>query len=454
MAAFKTIATNGKLIEEVKHFAEQGNRQGLKKLIDDMRAADLADLIEHLDPEERLFVFNLLEPDGAGEVLVEIETPVQERILKDLDNQAITEIVQGLDSDDAADLVGDLPDDRAREIIERVGDEVSGELGKLMPYPEDTAGGIMALEFVAVKADASVKDAIDIIREKREEVENLYYIWVVDDFGKLVGVISLKNLVLELTDRKISDIMIPEVISVHVDTDQEEVAHLVKKYDLVAIPVVGDDHRLVGRITHDDIIDVIDEEADEDISLMAGVIDQEITEESALKISRARLPWLIAGLFGGIIAAAVINQFESSLEKVLALSFFFPVIMAMGGSTGTQAATIVVRGLATGDIGLMHIGKRLWMEMRVALVNALVCGIILALIVGTWVSDYGLGSVVGLALVLIIVNAGVIGSAVPMALKKWNIDPALATGPFVTTSNDILSLLIYLGLVTIYLRVT
>ncbi|MFH1935837.1 MAG: magnesium transporter [Pseudomonadota bacterium] len=451
MAAFKTIAIDGKLIEEVKHFAEQGNRQGLKKLIDDMRAADLADLIEHLDPEERLFIFNLLEPDGAGEVLVEIETPVQERILKDLDNQAITEIVQGLDSDDAADLVGDLPDDRAREIIKRVGDEVSGELGKLMPYPEDTAGGIMALEFVAVKADASVRDAIDIIREKREEVENLYYIWVVDDLGKLVGVISLKNLVLELTDRKISDIMNPEVISVHVDTDQEEVANLVKKYDLVAIPVVGDDHRLVGRITHDDIIDVIDEEADEDISLMAGVIDQEITEESALKISRARLPWLIAGLFGGIIAAAVINQFESSLEKVLALSFFFPVIMAMGGSTGTQAATIVVRGLATGDIGLMHIGKRLWMEMRVALVNALVCGIILALIVGTWVSDYGLGSVVGLALVLIIVNAGVIGSAVPMALKKWNVDPALATGPFVTTSNDILSLLIYLGLVTIYL---
>jgi len=426
----------------------------LKKLIDDMRAADLADLIEHLDPEERLFIFNLLEPDGAGEVLVEIETPVQERILKDLDNQAITEIVQGLDSDDAADLVGDLPDDRAREIIERVGDEVSEELEKLLPYPEDTAGGIMALEFVAVKADASVKDAIDTIREKREEVENLYYIWVVDDLGKLVGVISLKDLVLEPTDRKISDIMNPEVISVHVDTDQEEVARLVKKYDLVAIPVVGDDQRLAGRITHDDIIDVIEEEADEDISLMAGVIDQEIAEESTLKISKARLPWLIAGLFGGIIAAAVINQFESSLEKVLALSFFFPVIMAMGGSTGTQAATIVVRGLATGDISLMNIGKRLWMEMRVALVNALVCGILLALIVGTWVSDYGLGSVVGLALVLIIVNAGVIGSAVPMALKKWNIDPALATGPFVTTSNDILSLLIYLGLVTIYLRVT
>ncbi|OPX37940.1 MAG: magnesium transporter [Desulfobacteraceae bacterium 4484_190.2] len=445
---------DGKLIEEVKRFADQGNRQGLKKLIDDMRAADLADLIEHLDPEERLFIFKLLEPDGAGDVLVEIETPVQERILKDLDNQAITEIVQGLDSDDAADLVGDLPDDRAREIIERVGDEVSGELEKLLPYPEDTAGGIMALEFVAVKADTSVKDAIDTIREKREEVENLYYIWVVDDLGKLVGVISLKDLVLEPTDRKISDIMNPEVISVYVDTDQEEVAHLVTKYDLVAIPVVGNDHRLVGRITHDDIIDVIKEEADEDISLMAGVIDQGIAEESTLKLLRARLPWLVAGLFGEILAAVVISQFESSLKKIIALSFFIPVIMAMGGSTGNQAATIVVRGLATGDISLVKIGRRLWVEMRVALMNGLICGILLGLVVGFWLSDYELGLIVALALVLIIFNAGLIGSAVPFALKKLNFDPALGTGPFVATSNDILGILIYLGLVTIYLRVT
>ena len=229
---------------------------------------------------------------------------------------------------------------------------------------------------------------------------------------------------------------------------------MVKKYDLVNIPVVDNSHRLVGRITHDDIIDAIEEEVDEDISLMAGVIDQEIAEESTIKISRARLPWLIAGLFGGILAAAVINQFESSLEKIIALSFFFPVIMAMGGNTGTQAATVVVRGLATGDISLMNIGKRLWMEMRVALVNALICGVLLGLIVGSWLSDFSLGSIVALALVLIIVNAGVIGSAVPLALKKLNIDPALATGPFVTTSNDILSLLIYLGLVTLFLRLT
>jgi magnesium transporter len=454
VSAYQATVIDGKLIEEVKHLSQQGDRRKLSALIYKMRAADLADLIEHLEPDERLFIFKLLEPDGAGEVLIEMEGPVQGRILKDLDNEAISEIVRELDSDDAADLVGDLPEERAKEIIEEVGGEVSEELEKLLPYPEDTAGGIMALEFVAVKADADVQQAIDTIREKREEVENLYYIWVVDDAGKLVGVISLKDLVLEPMDRKISEIMNPEVISVHVDTDQEDVVQLVKKYDLINIPVVDAKYRLVGRITHDDIIDAIEEEVDEDISLMAGVIDQEIAEESTLKISRARLPWLIAGLFGGILAAAVINQFESSLERVIALSFFFPVIMAMGGNTGTQAATVVVRGLATGDISLVNIGKRLWMEMRVALVNALICGTLLGLIVGFWLSDYALGSVVAFALVLIIVNAGFIGSAVPLTLKKLRIDPALATGPFVTTSNDILSLLIYLGLVTVFMRMT
>jgi magnesium transporter len=454
VAVYQARTIDGELIEAVKRLSRQGDRQSLMELIEDLRAADLADLIEHLERDERLFIFNLLEPEGAGEVLVEMESPVQGRLLKDLDNQAISEIVRELDSDDAADLVGDLPEKRAKEIIEGVGDEVSEELEKLLPYPEDSAGGIMALEFVSVKADADVQHAIDTIRKKRKEVENLYYIWVIDDFERLVGVISLKDLVLEPTDRRISEIMNPEVISVNVDADQEEVVQLVKKYDLVNIPVVDVKNRLVGRITHDDIIDAIEEEVDEDISLMAGVIDQEITEESTLKISRARLPWLIAGLFGGILAAAVINQFESSIEKVIALSFFFPVIMAMGGNTGTQAATVVVRGLATGDISLVNVGKRLWMEMRVALVNALICGILLGLIVGFWLSDYALGSVVAFALVLIIVNAGVIGSAVPLALKRLNIDPALATGPFVTTSNDILSLLIYLGLVTVFMRMT
>lgn len=441
-----------KLIETAKGHIRSGNREVLKKLIEDMLPADVADLIEHLKAEERLYIFELLEPEGAGDVLVEIEAPVQGRILNDLDNQAITEIVEELDSDDAADVVGDLPAERAREIIETLEVGKSEELGKLLPYPEDTAGGIMALEFVAVKSESTIEEAIETIRDKREEVENLYYLYVIDEFDRLVGIISLRDLLLEPPESKVGEIMNPEVMSVDVNKDQEEVAHLVTKYDLVSIPVIDERRRLVGRITHDDIIDVIEEEMDEDMTLMAGVIRQEIAEESTLKISRARLPWLIAGLGGGIIAAVVINQFESSLQTLLALSFFFPVIMAMGGNTGTQAATVAVRGLATGDISLVNIGKRLWMEMRVAMVNGVICGIILGVIVGFWLSDYRLGSVVAFSLMLIVLNSGFIGAAVPLVLKKWHIDPALATGPFVTTSNDILSLLIYLGLVTLFLK--
>ena len=439
------------LVSEVKALLQKQDLRGLEDLVAKMRPADAADLIENLDPDERAIVFDLLEPEGAGDVLMEIEPPLQERLLSGLDNRAISEIVEELDSDDAADLLGDLPDERARQIIEAVPDEISEELEKLLPYPEDTAGGIMALEFVSISANATVQDTIEMIREKREEVENLYYIWVTDDHEKLVGVVSMKDLVLEPARRRIGEIMNPDIISTHVGDDQEDVVQLVKKYDLVAIPVVDAKNRLVGRITHDDIIDVMEEEADEDISLMAGVIRQEIAEDSTLRISRARLPWLIAGLFGGILAAIVINQFEASLEKVLAISFFFPVIMAMGGNTGTQAATVVVRGLATGDIGLMNMDKRLWMELRVALFNGLICGPILGSIAGIWLSDIRLGCVVGAALLLIVLLSGVIGSAVPLVLKRMNVDPALATGPFVTTSNDILSLLIYLGMVTIFL---
>ncbi len=449
---FKGRTVDGKLIEDVKALLSQKNRDALATLIAQMRAADLADLIMHLDADERLYIIQMMEPEEAGEVLIELEQPVQGRILRDLDNQSLSQIVEELDSDDAADLVGDLPAERAREVIEAVAAQVSEELEKLLPYADDTAGGIMALEFLSVKADVTVLDAIESIRERGKEIEYLYSIWVTDDYDRLVGVISLKDLVLAKPSTQINTIMNPEVISVNVKTDQEEVARLVMRYDLVNIPVVDNYNRLVGRITHDDIMDVIEEEADEDISLMAGVFDQEITEESAMRISRARLPWLVAALFGGLFAALVIRRFAASLEQMIALSFFFPVVMAMGGNTGNQAATLVVRGLATGDVTFVNIGKRLWMELRVALVNGLICGGILGIVVGFWLGDFRLAAMIAMALVFIILISGIIGSAVPLALHRLNVDPALAAGPFVATSNDILGLLIYLAIVTAFLR--
>jgi len=445
---------NKELIETIKGFIHRNNTEALAKFFNKLRPADVADVIEHLVHDERLFIFNILTSEGAGDVLVEIEPTVQKQILVDLDNGFLSEILQEVDSDEAVDIIGNLPDGRATDILKAIGPDLSKELEKLLPYGKDTAGGIMDLEYVSVAEDGTVEDVVKTIREKRKKVKNLYHVWVVDHRERLTGVVSLKDLLIEAPERKINEIMNPEVISVDVNKDQEEVALMFKKYDLVNMPVVDANYLLVGRITHDNIIDVIEEEVDEDLSLMTGVIGQKIAEESTLKISRARLPWLVTGVFGGIIAAAVINQFETTLEMVIALSFFFPVIMGIGGNTGTQAATIIVRGMATGDIRLVDIHKRLWLELKVAFINGIACGIILGLIVGFWLSDYGLGATVSLAGGFIILCSGFTSSAVPFVLRKLNIDPALATGPLITTLNDILGLLIYLGLITLFLRMS
>jgi len=441
------------LLDNIRNMIQEQAYSDMERLIEDLHPADLADLVEHLESDEILAVFKLLTPDRAGEVLKEISAPIQEKIANELDDQTITQILNELNSDDATDIFSYLPRERAQKIIGLVQPDVSEELQKLLGYETDTAGGIMALEFVSVNANSDIRGAIESIRDKREDVEKLYYVWVVNDDGKLVGVVSMKDLLLEPIDTKIQDIMNSDVYSVDADIDQEEVARIIKQYDLTHVPVVNGQHKLIGRITNDDIIDVIEEEASEDISLMAGVIDQEIAEESALKISRARLPWLLLGLFGGLISAIVINHFHGSLEKILALSFFIPVIMAMGGNTGTQAATVVIRGLATGDISIVHTGKRLLTELWVALINGILCGILLGLIVAFWLSDPKLGLGVGVSLITVILFSGSFGAFVPFLLRKFNIDPALAAGPFITTSNDILGLLIYLSIITRFLMV-
>lgn len=449
MANNETI--NERMIEHVKLLVKDRETEALKKLIDELAPADVADLLEHLEQEERLFIFDLLEPEGAADILVEMEPPIQGRVLEDLDNEAISDIVEELDSDDAVDIISDLPEDRARDIIEKVDEEISRDIEKLLPYREDSAGGIMALEFVSVRADETVQHAIEEIRKKKEDVGRVYSVWVVDEHGRLVGMVALSDLVLHEAETIIKDIMDPEVVSVHVDADQEEVVRLVKKYDLVSIPVVDSRNRLVGRITHDDVVDVMEEEADEDISMMAGIAPQDITETAPAAISKARLPWLFGAMAGELLAAFVISRFESSLSKVVALAFFFPVIMAMGGNSGTQAAIVVVRGLATGDIGMVRIWKRLWVELRVALLNGLICGTILALIVGLWLSDPPLGIVVGMALQMVILFSGIAGSAIPIILKRFSFDPALGTGPLVTTSNDVLGIFLYLAMITVFL---
>lgn len=439
------------ILDDIKIMLEKEDYDGLKRLIGELHPADLADLMEQLEDDEILGIINILTPEDAGNVLIEISSPIQENIVNKLDDNKVARILNELNSDDATDIVSNLSRERSQKIIDLVHPEVSEELRKLLGYETDTAGGIMALEFVSVNADSTIGEAIEIIREKREEVENLYYVWVVDEFNKLVGVVSLKDLVLESQDKKIKHTMNPDVISADVDMDQEDVARIAKQYDLINIPVVDSQHRLIGRITNDDIIDVMEEEVNEDISLMAGVIDYEISEGSPLKISKARLPWLFLGLLGGLFSASIISHFHTSIEKILALSFFIPVVMAMGGNTGTQAATVVIRGLATGDINVVRTGKRLLTELWVALINGVMCGILLALVVTFWFSDAKFGIAVGASLITVILFSGSFGAFIPFLLQKLNIDPALAAGPFITTSNDIMGLFIYLSIITHFL---
>ena len=359
-----------------------------------------------------------------------------------------------MDSDDATDFVAGLSTEMAEEVLEEAEAEGVEEVRQLMAHKEDTAGGLMALEIVTVNEDSTVDEAIAEIRKKADEVQDIYNVYVVDKEGHLVGTLALKDLILAPGHTPVAEIMNRDFKAVPVTMDQEEVAHFARRYDLVAVPVVDEHGKLLGRITIDDIVDVMQEEAEEDIQRMAGLADEEeLRETSVLKIVRVRIPWLFTGLLGGLISATVLSFYSDSLEKVLSLAFFVPVITAMGGNVGIQSSAIVVRGLAMGEIDFGDIFKRLLKELKIALMNGLILGALIFLVVRIgWHEQVGIAMLVGGALLAVIFVASVIGTTVPLILKRLNIDPALATGPFITTSNDIVGLFIYLALATQFLE--
>jgi magnesium transporter len=343
----------------------------------------------------------------------------------------------------------------AAKILKQIEPQESAEVRQLLAHEEDTAGGIMALELVAMAQDSTIGEAINEIRKKAEEIETINHVYVVDDKRRLVGLVPLKKLILAEPYTRLSEIMNRDVISVPVGTDQEEVAKLVRKYDLLSVPVVDVQGRLIGRITHDDIVDVMEEEAAEDISHMAGIAShgdiRDIRDTSVLRTARIRLPWLVIGLFGGIVAAWILSFFEDKLQQnIVVLMFFVPVVMAMGGNAGIQSSTIVVHGLATGSIGLGDMVQRLLREMRVAFLNGFLCGLLLLLIVTVVWNQPHYGILVGVSLLIVMFVAALVGASIPLLLKRYNVDPAIATGPFITISNDILGLFIYMAISTMY----
>ena len=436
------------ILNSVRELIEKKNQGALLNLLIDLHPADVADLLSDLKKDERKYLFHLLPTEKASAVLTELDQPIVDQLLEDVSEQQLSTLVDKMDSDDAADIISDLPDDVAQSVLDQIPDDISEDVKELLLYDEDTAGGIMALEFVSVKNKSTVNQTIKAIRRVRKKMETVHTIWVTDDDEKLVGNVSLTDLVLAKGKMLISKIVNKEIKYVYTDMDQEEVAIFFRKYDLVALPVVNSSHQLVGQITIDDIIDVVEEEASEDISLFAGASDEELQEDSFLKISWVRLPWLMVAFVGQLIAAVIIQQFEGTLVQIIALTFFMPVIMAMGGNSGIQSSIIVIRGLATGEISVESTWRRFFREFRVSLFIGMIFGVIMFFVVGFWLGSFMMGLIIGIALNLVILQATLFGGLIPFLLKRADIDPALASGPFITTFNDILGLLIYLGLIT------
>jgi magnesium transporter len=441
------------ILDDVSYLIEAKQAPKLRAIMLDAYPADIADLLTHMDDEHRDYLFAALDPSIAADVILEVDESTRQELIESWDENRLAGLVREMNSDDAADFISELAPELAAKVLRLIAPEDSAEVRQLLAHEEDTAGGIMALELVAMPQDGTVEEAINEIRKKADEIETINHVYVIDENRRLVGIVPLKKLLLAEAYTPLSAIMNRDVISVLVGTDQEEVAKLARKYDLLSVPVVDAQGRLVGRITYDDIVDVIQEEAEEDLSRVAGVTqDEEPRESSIFRISRVRLPWLIIGLFGEIIAATVLSNYSSALEKIIALVFFIPVITAMGGNAGIQASAIVVRGLATGEINLNDTLRRLGKEVRVAILNGLLCGLVIFLVVSFGWKNPGMGLLIGTSLMVVIMSASVVGGTVPLALKRFNVDPAIAIGPFITISNDILGLLIYMWIAMAFLQ--
>jgi len=440
------------ITEDLEYLASARDGRMVLNILVGNHPADIAKVIQGLSEENQIYVFGLLDAETAADVLMELDEVTREHLISDIDDDRLTALVDEMASDDATDLVAELPQEIADKVLRSIDKVGSAEVKALLRHEEDTAGGIMAMEFVSVYEDETVEEAIRQIRTKAEEVNQVYNVYVVDAVGKLVGVLPLKKLLLAKGSQKVKDLMNIDVISVPTDMDQEEVANFFRRYDLVSMPVVNKVGKLVGRITVDDVVDVLKEEASEDMQRMAGIADEEeIRETSVFKISFGRLPWLVVGLVGQLAAAIVLAQFEATLEQIVMATFFIPLMMAMGGNCGIQAATIMVRGIALGELDSTVTFRRLGKEVQVSMFNAIVCGILLFAIISGF-GDPGFGFVLSLALIAVILNASFIGASIPLVLRKVGVDPAIATGPLITTFNDIIGLFIYLGLVTMAIQ--
>lgn len=433
-------------VTDLREAINESNEQLALKMIEDFHAADLAELYHDLEIEEARYLFLLLDGEMASDVLTELDEDDRESFLEVLSGEIIAQkFIDHMDSDDAADVIGDMDEEKKQEVLLHLEDaEQAGDIVDLLAYDEDSAGGLMAKELIRVNENWTILTCLKEMARQADDVDEVYYLYVVDDNNILTGTVSLKEMLLNKNTTVIRTILQDDIMSVRTDVSGEHVAQIMEKYDLVALPVVDSIGRLVGRITIDDIVDLIREEAEKDYQMASGLIDDVDEGDKIFTITRARFPWLLIGLVGGILGALVLGRFEGSLKLYPEMAFFIPLIAAMGGNVGIQSSAIIVQGLANKTIRTDRTLRKLTKEFTVALLNGLMLAIII-FIYNFFVSDsFALTLTVSVSLLSVILFAAMFGTIIPLVLNKFKIDPALATGPFITTTNDIFGLFLYM----------
>jgi magnesium transporter len=432
-------------LEILLHAIERSDEHALLELVNELHPADIAEIMDELEPDEALVLYKVLDGHRAADVLMHLEDDSRIEFLAQLTPKEIAEqFIDNLDSDDAADMISMLPEGQKEEVLSLIDErQQARDIVELLHYEEGTAGALMAKELIRVNVNWTVSTAVKEMRKQAEQMDHIYTVYVVDDNDVLIGRLQVKKLLLTTVRSKIADIYDSTIKSVNVDEDQEEIASMMEKYDLVALPVVDEIGRLLGRITIDDVVDVIKEEAEKDYALASGISGSVESTDSVFVLTRARLPWLLIGLLGGIFGARVIEFYEGDLQLYPEMAFFIPLIAAMAGNVGVQSSAIIVQGLANNSMGLTGIWSKLRKEFTVALLNGAVLAILIFAYNYFFNDSIELALTVSLALFCVILVAALFGTFVPLLLDKYEIDPALATGPFITTVNDVLGLFIY-----------
>ena len=447
------FALTDELISETLELVKLSDEKSIVKIFSNYHHADIAEVLEELNSDDATYIIKLLDSEKTSDVLMELDDDYREKILKNLSIQEIAEEVEELDSDDATDIISELPEEKQKKVISKISDaEHKADIKELLKYDEDSAGGLMAKELIKVNENWSVTRCVKEMRTQASEVTRVHSVYVVDNDDILLGRLSLKDLLVANPKTKIKSIYKKNVDHVF-DTDTaESVASTMQKYDLGAIPVVNKKKKLLGRITIDDIVDLIKEEAEEDYQLAAGILQDVDVDDSIFDLTRARLPWLIVGLVGGIGAAFVMGGFDEILLQHKILFYFTPLIAAMAGNVGVQSSAIIVQGLANDEIK-GSINNRLFKETLLSILNGVILAGLLFLFIYFWKGEIDIALALSIALVAVVIVAGIIGTFIPLFLNKRGIDPAIATGPFITTSNDIFGILIYFMVAKLILQI-